>query len=50
MAKITNIAIVENKDKGQLFVSMPRYKIYCMHLCKLYQSQTRISEGRSSMK
>ena len=24
--KITNIAIVENKDKGQLFVSMPRYK------------------------
>ena len=24
--KITNIAIVENQDKGQLFVSMPRYK------------------------
>ena len=24
--KITNIAIVENKDKGQLFVSKPRYK------------------------
>ena len=24
--KITNIAIVENKEKGQLFVSMPRYK------------------------
>lgn len=24
--KITNIAVVENKDKGQLFVSMPRYK------------------------
>ena len=24
--KITNIAIVENKDKEQLFVSMPRYK------------------------
>ena len=24
--KITNIAIVENKDKGQIFVSMPRYK------------------------
>lgn len=24
--KITNIAIVENKNKGQLFVSMPRYK------------------------
>ena len=24
--KITNIAILENKDKGQLFVSMPRYK------------------------
>jgi DNA-binding cell septation regulator SpoVG len=24
--KITNIAIVENKDKGQLFVSMPRYR------------------------
>ena len=24
--KITNIVIVENKDKGQLFVSMPRYK------------------------
>ena len=25
--KITNIAIVENKDKGQLFVSMPRYML-----------------------
>ncbi len=25
--KITNIAIVENKGGGQLFVSMPRYKI-----------------------
>lgn len=24
--KITNIAILENKDKDQLFVSMPRYK------------------------
>ena len=24
--KITNIAIVENKEKGQVFVSMPRYK------------------------
>lgn len=24
--KITNIAILENKEKGQLFVSMPRYK------------------------
>lgn len=24
--KITNIAILENKDKNQLFVSMPRYK------------------------
>lgn len=24
--KITNIAILENTDKGQLFVSMPRYK------------------------
>lgn len=24
--KITNIAVVENKEKGQLFVSMPRYK------------------------
>ncbi|MDD3139289.1 MAG: SpoVG family protein [Lachnospiraceae bacterium] len=24
--KITNIAILENKDKGQLFVSMPRFK------------------------
>lgn len=24
--KITNIAIIENKDKDQLFVSMPRYK------------------------
>lgn len=24
--KITNIAIVENRDKGQLFVSMPRYR------------------------
>lgn len=24
--KITNIAIVENKENGQLFVSMPRYK------------------------
>ncbi|NMA74868.1 MAG: septation protein spoVG [Bacteroidales bacterium] len=24
--KITNIAILENKDRGQLFVSMPRYK------------------------
>lgn len=24
--KITNIAIVENREKGQLFVSMPRYK------------------------
>ena len=24
--KVTNIAILENKEKGQLFVSMPRYK------------------------
>jgi DNA-binding cell septation regulator SpoVG len=24
--KITNIAILENKDKGELFVSMPRYR------------------------
>lgn len=24
--KITNIAILENKEKGQLFVSMPRYR------------------------
>ena len=24
--KITNIAILENKDKGELFVSMPSYK------------------------
>lgn len=24
--KITNIAILENKEKGELFVSMPRYK------------------------
>ena len=24
--KITNIAILENKDKDQLFISMPRYK------------------------
>lgn len=24
--KITNIAILENKDKNQLFISMPRYK------------------------
>lgn len=24
--KITNIAIIENQEKGQLFVSMPRYK------------------------
>ena len=24
--KITNIAILENREKGQLFVSMPRYK------------------------
>lgn len=24
--KITNIAILENKEKGTLFVSMPRYK------------------------
>ena len=23
---ITNIAILENKDKGELFVSMPRYR------------------------
>lgn len=25
--KIINTAIVENKDKGRLFVSMPRYKL-----------------------
>ena len=24
--KITNIAILENKEKGELFVSMPRYR------------------------
>ena len=24
--KITNIAIIENQEKGQLFVSMPRYR------------------------
>ena len=24
--KVTNIAILENKERGQLFVSMPRYK------------------------
>ena len=24
--KITNIAILENKDKGEFFVSMPRYR------------------------
>lgn len=24
--KITNIAILENREKGELFVSMPRYK------------------------
>lgn len=24
--KITNIAILENKDRGELFVSMPRYR------------------------
>ena len=24
--KITNIAIIESQEKGQLFVSMPRYK------------------------
>lgn len=24
--KIANIAIIENQEKGQLFVSMPRYK------------------------
>lgn len=24
--KITNIAIIENSEKGQLFVSMPRYR------------------------
>lgn len=24
--KVTNIAILENKEKGQLFISMPRYK------------------------
>ena len=24
--KVTNIAILENMEKGQLFVSMPRYK------------------------
>ena len=24
--KIPNIAILENKDKGELFVSMPRYR------------------------
>ena len=24
--KVTNIAILENREKGQLFVSMPRYK------------------------
>ena len=25
--KITNIAILENKEKGTLFVSMPRYNL-----------------------
>lgn len=24
--KVTNIAIIENQEKGQLFVSMPRYR------------------------
>lgn len=24
--KITNIAIIENQEKGQLFISMPRYR------------------------
>lgn len=37
--KITNIAIIENQEKGQLFVSMPRYrtKLVDENNCYLYQ-------------
>ena len=30
--KITNIAILENKEKGELFVSMPRYRSNVLQL------------------
>lgn len=54
--KITNIAILENKDKGELFVSMPRYrsnerdesngvvlvKLFCYTLFDKYLSVTSL--------
>lgn len=48
--KITNIAIVENKDKGQLFVSMPRYRSREMKAVRLYIRMYVIRLQQSSVK
>ena len=38
--KITNIAILENKDKGELFVSMPRKLVTMLNCRQVYFSAT----------